>query len=90
MFNFNIDAVQEKRLDTWIKEQNVISVAKQRESMSDPTPVIESMWEQGFPYGGAAGGSLTYMFTPTSLGICCKVTDAISGGTIDLTRYDMW
>ncbi len=43
-------------------------------------------------YQGAIGGGLTYHFTPTSLGVVCKVTLSIGTfeDSIDLTEYDEW
>lgn len=38
---------------------------------------------------GAIGGRLTYMFTPTSLGVITKVKCAC-GEKIDLTDTDLW
>ena len=44
----------------------------------------------GEPYYGACGGSLTYMFTPTSLGLCVSVRHAITNEEINLTNYEEW
>lgn len=38
---------------------------------------------------GAIGGRLTYLFTPTSLGLITKVRCAC-GKTVDLTDYESW
>ena len=43
----------------------------------------------GQPYFGAIGGSLTYSFTPTSLGVILKVTHA-NGSELDVTEYNDW
>jgi len=39
---------------------------------------------------GAIGGSITYSFTPTSLGVVVKVKNDLSGAEIDLTEYENW
>jgi hypothetical protein len=39
---------------------------------------------------GATGGGYTYSFTPTSLGCVTKVTNNVTGETLDLTDYDSW
>ncbi len=44
----------------------------------------------GAPYGGAAGGALTYSFTPTSLGVAAKVYDEHSKQTLDLEWWRDW
>ena len=44
----------------------------------------------GYPYSGTIGGTLTYSFTPTSLGVTIIVTDAHTGASINLTDYENW
>jgi hypothetical protein len=39
---------------------------------------------------GAIGGTLTYSFTPTTLGTIVKATNNLNGETIDLSDYDSW
>jgi len=39
------------------------------------------------PYFGAIGGSLTYMFTPTELGVITEIKHA-NGEVLDLTDYN--
>lgn len=41
-------------------------------------------------FRGVIGGSLTYSFTPTSLGVVAKVKNTASGKEIDLTDYESW
>jgi hypothetical protein len=41
-------------------------------------------------YTGAIGGRFTYEFTPTSLGVVVKVSDAVDKTSIDLTEYENW
>ena len=38
---------------------------------------------------GAIGGSLTYKFTPTSIGLITKVK-CVCGAEVDLTDYKSW
>ncbi len=40
--------------------------------------------------GGAIGGSKTYSFTPTNLGVVVTVYDEFTKETIDLTDYESW
>ena len=40
-------------------------------------------------YVGAIGGAITYMFTPTGLGICVEAQCAC-GEKINVTDYDEW
>lgn len=41
-------------------------------------------------YYGAIGGELTYLFTPTSLGVVVRVKHAVTGAELDLTDYASW
>ena len=41
-------------------------------------------------YIGAIGGSLTYSFTPTSIGVVKKVYDSLTDKELDITDYDLW
>lgn len=72
---FSVPADQRDKLDKWIAENNA-GVARQQGGDS--------------PYYGGSGGSLTYSFTPTSLGLIVKVTNNMTGQTIDLTDYESW
>lgn len=39
---------------------------------------------------GAVGGAFTYHFTPTSIGVVTKVSNAHTGETIDISDYENW
>lgn len=59
----------------------------------DPSEIKKfNDWSSRLPSGptGASGGRFTYSFTPTTLGTVAKITDAITGETIDVTDYDLW
>lgn len=91
MYNFSITDEQAVTLDLWVTEQNKISVAAQKKNPPRvPRDLLESCWEDGYPYGGAIGGNLTFSFTPTSLGVVVTVTDSLTKETIDLTIYEHW
>lgn len=91
MYNFSLTDEQTVRLCKWTAEQNAIAVAAQKENPPNvPQDILESAWEEGYPYGGAIGGSLTFSFTPTGLGVVVKVTDAHTSETIDLSDYEDW
>lgn len=49
-------------------------------------------WQKKFPFVplGAIGGSYTYSFTPTTLGVIAKVKNNANGQEIDLTNYLDW
>jgi hypothetical protein len=39
---------------------------------------------------GAIGGSISYTFTPTSIGVILEVEESITGNTLDVTDYNTW
>lgn len=83
---FVLDAEQWLKLNSWLKETN-----KKTAALQWAIPEIRKhMLDEHTTYGGAIGGSLTYSFTPTSLGMIVKVRDALSKQEIDLTNYDEW
>ncbi len=41
-------------------------------------------------YYGAIGGGVTYMFTPTGLGVVLEVKESKTGETLNVTDYDNW
>ena len=53
-----------------------------------------NQWIEGLKmnntYAGAIGGRLAFSFIPTSIGLVCKVKDAISNTEFDLTDYGSW
>ena len=88
---FTLTVTQQGKIDEWIKEQNALMVAEQKNSPMDvPFHLLESAWEAGVPYTGAIGGLFTYMFTPSSLGVIVQVRNAITLDKIDVTDYENW
>jgi hypothetical protein len=71
---FQLDESQSKRLLKWLKEQEVKAEEMQGKK----------------PYYGCSGGVLTYMFTPTTIGLVVKVEHGYTKETIDLSDYDSW
>jgi hypothetical protein len=59
-----------------------------------PNESLEKLqkWQekQEFRALGAIGGSYTYSFTPTTLGVVVKVKNNANGEEIDLTDYENW
>ena len=90
---FELTEEQNKRLTAWLTKQETLAIAKQKETITESNNwhhVYASSWDQGYAYGGAIGGFLTYSFTPTSIGLVTKVTHAITKETIDLSDYEDW
>ena len=92
MYNFSLTDDQTIRLCQWTAEQNRLAVELQKANPPEGVSreLLESCWEEGYAYGGAIGGSLTFMFTPTSLGDVTVVRDAFTGQEINLTDYEDW
>ena len=90
MHKFELNEQQKARVTAWLKDEVYPDViAKQKESGTlNGNPIAEDCWKNGFPYGGAIGGGVTYMFTPTSIGVVEKVESY--GKELDLTEYDLW
>ena len=71
---FEITPEELKRIAEWETEQD----QKWAEKFKTPRA-----------YYGASGVSLTYEFTPTSLGVVCKVRH-VGGEELDFTEYLDW
>ena len=89
---YNLSDEQLDQAAEWLNNQAAAAVKKQK--INPPVNVgkvlLESYWENGYPYGGAIGGDYTIMFTPTSLGVQVILKYAFSNETIDLTDYESW
>ena len=87
---FEIDQKQQNKINDWLRETVYPEIIeKQKTSQMITSAVAQSCWDEGFPYGGAIGGGLTYEFSPTSLGLVTKVRYH-GGYELDLTDYEDW
>jgi len=75
-----------ERLTGTPKAEKLKRRADRLEAKLDEALPIEDL---GSPYYGAIGGSMTWSFTPTGIGVVVKVKHA-SGAELDLTDYDEW
>lgn len=83
-----------KKIDEWLKTTVYPDVIAKQKLVPEyaALAIARDSWEQGYPYGGAIGGGLSYHFTPTSIGLITKITYG-SGEhqhELDLTDYDSW
>lgn len=78
---FELNDRQREKLAIWSKEQDQKVIEKQK-----GTP-LEHADEA---YYGCAGGSLTYLFTPTTIGLVIEVKNNYTGEMTNLTDYDEW
>lgn len=90
MYNFSLNDSQIQKYSEWVVEQDLKAVEMQKQQIKNPTALVKSCWEAGFPYTGAIDGGTTFSFTPTSLGIVSKAHYALTGDTLDLTEWELW
>jgi len=84
---FEISPNQHQKIQEWQKAIDLRVIEEQRHTL-DNWAVLTSNGE--YPYYGAIGGSLTYSFTPTALGVVIKVTHGYTNETLDVTDYENW
>lgn len=86
---FQLNQKQTQQINEWLSKMDEQALASQKEKM---TLQDFEYYTQGgkYPYSGAIGGSVTYSFTPTSIGTVIKVNHELTGNVLDVTDYDMW
>lgn len=86
---FKLDQKQIQQLNEWLSKMDEQALASEKAKM---TPQDFEFNTQGgkYPYSGSIGGSVTYCFTPTSIGTVIKVKHELTGNVLDVTDYDMW
>jgi hypothetical protein len=91
---FAVSMEDEAKVDAWLAETVYPAGIKQQKLSIVPDhphyQFYKQSWDSGYPYTGAIGGSLTYAFSPTSLGVSVIVKDALTGLELDLTDYGSW
>ena len=89
---FTLEESQKSKLSAWLKEKETALAWEQLKNYETADKVIQC-GKQLIPFLGASGGSVTYEFTPTSIGTITKVVWCAGmpfEDTIDLTDYDFW
>lgn len=86
---FELTPEQVEKVSKWYEEVSQKVIEKQKETML-PEDFDEHTSGGKYPYYGAIGGGLTYMFSKTSLGTVVIVEEAITGEKLDVTDYDHW
>jgi len=90
---FEVTAAQHAKVERWNREQDALVLARQRDAIKREGPrdaFTAREAAEGRPYYGAAGGSLTYCFTPTGVGINLTVRHNGTGAALDVTDYESW
>ena len=90
MYTFSLNTNQIKKYEAWQALQTHTAMIEQKANPPNNIPchVLESCWEEGYPYDGAIGGSATFHFTQTSIGTIA--TANYRDKVIDLTEYESW
>lgn len=77
-WTFTVTDEQEKKIAEWEK------------SLAPQICRIQGLSLEEGPYYGAIGGGLTYLFTPTGIGLALTVKETITGEEINVTNYEDW
>lgn len=76
--HFCLDERQIREIADWSAEQD---------NMYKKSNLIKDNCEY---YCGAIGGELTYLFTPTSIGMAIKVHHSGTNQNLDVSHYEDW
>jgi hypothetical protein len=92
---FSLSRVQAARLKNWLSDTVYpAAIAFQRSEALSRGELwrrsAEPAWKDGKPYYGTAGLGLIYEFEQNALGNSVRVTEAITGQSLNLTDLDDW
>ena len=79
---------QLERLNDWLSD--VAAKCDEKHRAAGLGFMVDQFKARGEVYAGVTGGNLTFSVTPTSLGTVFKVSDAVTGETLDLSEYENW
>ncbi len=85
---FEITKYQHIKIEDWLNTIVYPEVIQHQKEYLAPSEFVNHCWDNNIPYEGAIGGGLTYSFSPTSIGIVCKV--CYQDYELDITDYDQW
>jgi hypothetical protein len=84
---FELSETQVARLNEWLAGIHQRAIEIQLTDLARMTPEErEERQPDRVPYYGAGGGGLTFTFTPTGLGVICRVSEYITEEVIDLSE----
>lgn len=82
---------QQAKALKFFAEQDAVALEDEKEQFKDGAPIeMKLAWADGQPYSGAIGGSRTYIFTPTSLGVIVIVRHGITNAELNITNFEDW
>lgn len=85
--SFELTEEQVSKLNEWLAEveKRASKIQAERAESKGRQPATQKS-----PYYGAIGGGVSFTFSNNALGTVCKVTEVITGETLDLTNYEDW
>ena len=69
MTHYSIAAEDVSKIMSWLQDEVYPEAIAYQKKQGYNDSMFESAWESGYPYTGAAGGGLSYIYTPTSIGL---------------------
>ena len=93
---FTLSKKQMAKLNEWLigvqqraAQIQMHQIKSQQECKADDDHSVHCV-QRPLPHYGSLGGGLAFTFVPCGIGTSCKVTEAITGESIDLTDFDQW
>jgi hypothetical protein len=87
---FTLSDVEKERANSIIEKWRIEELEEQKAQMPNPPEIYLEFWDMGFAYHGAIGGEITYLFTPTSIGVIVHIMHNVLNKKEDITDYDTW
>lgn len=78
--SFHLTSGQVKKVEMWVQSLRQKLLHKTGDDQNS---------DMDIDYG-AIGDGLTFMFTPTGLGVMTRVQESVTGEVLDVTDYDGW
>lgn len=85
--HFELDNEQYKKANIWLDEQYEKEYNRRKEAGELSDNDFEADGKK-YPYHGAIGGEVEYVFKPTSLG--CIVLVRYNGAELNITNFEDW
>lgn len=84
---FEVTDADEARITKWLQEEVYPELRKSRKHKKIQWHDYDDAM---YPYAGAIGGDITYIFTPNSLGYVTEVEEHFSKKRLNITDYSSW
>jgi len=84
---FEVTKEQEAKVREWLQTD---VYPKLRKSRKHRKIVWHDYDDAMYPYAGAIGGDISYIFSPTSLGYCVEAEEHFSKRRLNITDFSDW